>query len=168
MAKPWEIDYGKVKAVEHEVKYGNERIKMLAIGLPLKNNKVLVYYEFSKPVCGIKSLAYLLSVNESRIKTEVVSVNGHVTAFDTCPQECSRDSDCPYYPVEECVMNCCEYDEVDLVCIGVCCGPCLPMCHQGPPYCVYCLVIHCPWCMVYEGCIECLEWGKTCEEAEWD
>lgn len=168
MAKPWEIDYRSVKVVEHEVEYGGKKINMLAIGLPLKNDKILVYYEFSEPVKGVRSLAFLLSVNGSRIKTEAVSVNGHATTLDACPHECSRDSDCPYYPLDECVPICCE-GNVDTGCIGMCCGlSCVTSCAGGARACVVCLMVYCPLCIIYYERVECLEWGTICEEASWD
>jgi len=168
LAKPWEIEYRGVKVVKHEVEYRGEKIDMVAIGIPLKNDKVLAYYEFSESVEGVRSLAYLLSVNGSRIKTEAVSINGHVTTLDSCPHECSKDSDCPYYPMEECVLTCCE-GNVDMGCIVECCGyTCLPACMSGLKSCALCVFVICPVCITLEGCIECFEWGTTCEEASWD
>ncbi len=168
LAKPWEIEYGEVKVVEHEVEYRGEKLRMLAVGFPLKDGKVLAYYEFSKPVRGVKSLAYLMTVNESRIKMEAVSINGHVTTLDSCPHECSEDSDCPYYPMEECVITCCD-GEIDMGCVRGCCGyTCLFACMGGPQTCAICLFVVCPTCLVLEECIKCFEWGEVCEEASWD
>ena len=117
--KPWEIDYKNVKVVKHTVEYEEEKIEILAIGIPLKDGKhVIGYYEFSKPVQGVKTRAYLVRVNESYINTQAISTNGYVTTTSTCSYECSSSTDCG--PLAHCISYCCDFDNW---CVAACCVP---------------------------------------------
>ncbi|WP_087036866.1 hypothetical protein [Thermococcus litoralis] len=161
LAKPWEVDYKSVRIVRHIVDYNGERIEMLAMGIPLKDGKhVIGYYEFSKPVQGVKTRAYLFSVDESHARTQALSTNGQVTILSSCPHECSSDADCGI--LEACYEICCEQSSPDPDCVFWCCDLCGPACLLGPVACLSCSLGLCPWCY-YDICRDCLEEGSICQ-----
>ncbi|ACS89719.1 MAG TPA: hypothetical protein HA302_04295 [Thermococcaceae archaeon] len=166
LAKPWEIDYKNVKVAKHTVEYNGEKIEMLAMALPLKDGKHLIaYYEFSKPVQGVKTRSYLLeftiSEDNKRIATKAIGTNGEVTPLSTCKHECSTASDCGYFG--RCISYCCDRD---WGCVVYCCGDCLFYCGScargslgGCAACLYCVLVSCPYCSV--NC--CEEEGTYCD-----
>lgn len=166
LVKPWEIDYKNVKVVKHTVEYEEEKIEILAIGIPLKDGKhVIGYYEFSKPVQGVKTRAYLLefsvSENEKYLTTQTITTNGEVTPLSSCKHECTSDTDCGYFA--NCVIYCCDHD---WWCMWYCCGPCAAscgVCATGNALacgiCLSCVVSWCPYCA--QDC--CEEEGSYCE-----
>ncbi|EHR79553.1 hypothetical protein OCC_09164 [Thermococcus litoralis DSM 5473] len=166
LAKPWEVDYKNVKIVKHVVDYNGERIEMLAMGIPLKDKKHIVfYYEFSKPVQGVKTRAYLLefsvSNTEKRLTTKAITTNGEVTPLSSCKHECTSDADCGYFA--DCVSYCCDYNWGCMVgCCGDCtfpCGACARRNVWACGECLYCVIVSCPLCAT--GC--CDEEGTYCD-----
>lgn len=156
LAKPWDVDYKNVKVVRHTVNYNGEKISMLAMGIPLKDGKhVIAYYEFSKPVQGVKTRGYLFVVNEkeNKIVTQSVDTNGYIVPLNYCPHECSGNNDCG--PMEQCDYISCG---TDWECAVSCCGTvCEPACSAGPAFCAGCIVAACPFCIM-----PCSETGTHC------
>lgn len=168
LAKPWEIDYKNVKIVKHTVEYNGEKITMLAMGIPLKDGKhVIAYYEFSKPVQEVKTRAFLLGIQNGKIKTEALTTNGVVTPLSSCAHECSTNSDCSGVN-EYCEEYCCahDWDRAIRCCTnagycGAVCGIGATICLINPIGCLACtacVVANCAWCVDQS----CLEWGTAC------
>ncbi|WP_457752770.1 hypothetical protein [Thermococcus sp.] len=159
LAKPWEIDYKNVKIVKHTLDYNGEKITMLAMGIPLKDGKhVIAYYEFSKPIQGVKTRAYLLSLEENKVTTQTLSTNGYITPLSSCAHECSTNSDCSGVN-EYCEEYCCarDWDKAIDCCLKA--GYCAIACAISRPFCIACIVASCAsYCMD----ISCLEWGTVC------
>ncbi len=154
LAKPWEIDYKNVKIVKHTLDYNGEKITMLAMGIPLKDGKhVIAYYEFSKPIQGIKTRAFLLGIQNGKIKTEALTTNGAITPTGTCRHECSSNSDCGEF--QYCTDYCCEYD---IASIRVCCLSCVWALSGGIGFFLACVMAWCPYCLAEF----CEEEGTTC------
>ncbi|WP_297489641.1 hypothetical protein [Thermococcus sp.] len=159
LAKPWQVDYSHVKVVKHTIDYNGEKITMLAMGIPLKDKKhVIVLYEFSKPVQGVKVRGYLFEVPETNtkdktIKTVAITTNGVYTPTNSCPHECNSDSDCPI--TYHCNEYCCNVDWTKAI---HCCWGCVFAC-ANPVTCVLCIETVCPWCVEDN----CLQWGSECE-----
>ncbi len=161
LAKPWDVDYSQVKIAKHSLEYNNERIVMLAMSIPLKDNKhIIALYEFSKPVEGIKTRMYLFSVNETYIETKALSTNGHVTMLNSCPHECTDSADCGI--LERCNTICCKRSPPNPDCVFWCCDLCSVACLGGPIPCLTCALALCPGCY-YDLCRDCIEEGSRCE-----
>lgn len=158
LAKPWEIDYKNVKVVKHTVEYNGEKIEMFAMALPLKDSKHLIaYYEFSKPVQGVKTRSYLLeftiSDDNKRITTKAIGTNGEVTSSSSCEYECYSDADCVFL----CMSYCCSRD-YNIPCMI---ASCLACAWSGNLVLfLACVMTVCPW--AYEGCNECIQYGTYC------
>lgn len=137
---------------------------MLAMGIPLKDGKhVIAYYEFSKPVQGVKTRAYLFSLEENKVTTQTLSTNGYITPLSSCAHECSTNSDCSGVN-EYCERYCCvhNWNEAIRCCMqagncGAICATCII--HKiGCFVCLACVVVNCAWCVDSN----CLEWGTAC------
>jgi len=149
--------------VKHTLNYNGEKITMLAMGIPLKNGKhVIAYYEFSKPVQGVKTRAFLWNVEDKTVKTEAVTTNGAITPTSTCRHERSSDSDCDIF--SKCEDYCCAFDGEKA---ALCCGPaCISLCLIPGNYvgCILCIALWCPTCERIER-IACYQWGSYCLDA---
>ena len=126
-SKGWSIDETKAEVAMHKLKDG----KMLAVGFPVSEKAVLVYYEYSG--IKIKSEARVYVLNGNTAKLEFISVNGSppVTTQGDCPP---GTVECPY----------CN-GEIGLDCVATRCGfICIPPCTLGPYTCALCLAVACP------------------------
>lgn len=140
------------------MEYNGEKIEMLAIGLPLKDKKhVIAYYEFSKPVQGVKTVARLIEFGDNTSRTTMISTNGNVKPLSNCNYECSSGSDCGVFG--QCRGYCCGCSSRP-VCLAVCCGACNLACKGSVTACVSCVIIWCPTCC-YTVC--CDQYGTYCD-----
>ena len=158
LAKPWDVDYSHVKIVKHTIEYKGEKITMLAMGIPLKDGKhVIALYEFSKPVQGVKTRAYMFEINGALVEARTLSTNGYVVALNSCSHECSSSNDCGF--LERCEPYPCS---TDWDCAISCCltggnGLCTIPCAISRAACIGCIVAACPLCVEY-----CSETGTRC------
>ncbi len=155
------LDYKSAKVVKHELKINGQDVELLAVGIPLKDGKcAVIYYEFSKPVNNIKTVAYLFCLEGTKIRTEKMSINGVLRTLDTCEHECSSSSDCEG-DQSYCVDYCCEIDWNDFI---KCCGSCaIPCTSPGSLQCITCVFLYCPSCYY----LSCTELGTICVEWDW-
>jgi hypothetical protein len=151
------------RAAIHRLEDGNE---MLAVGVPLDGDRVLLYYEFEEPVrigqrrTATESEALLLRAEDGRLLLEGTSDNGGAARVPqgsggevgTAQEECGN---CTFgafdtYPSYECV-------EFDYYCIAERCVPCAPGClNLGT--CLVCLAI----CGFFGYISCCTRYGYIC------
>ena len=159
LAKPWDVDYSHVKVVKHTLEYNGENITMLAIGIPLKDKKhIIVFYEFSEPVQRVRTVARLMELENSTLKTTAISTNGNVKPLSECNYECSSGSDCGVFG--QCKSYCCGCSSRPL-CLSMCCALCSLACRSPDIVsCVSCVLLWCPTCC-YVVC--CDQSGTYCD-----
>ncbi|MFA4640645.1 hypothetical protein [Pyrococcus kukulkanii] len=158
MAKPWDVDYSRVKVAKHVLEYKGEKITMTAIAISLKDKKhIVTLYEFSKPVQGVKVITYEYQITDSKLKAVKMGINGEVRTLSSCKHECQSDSDCGslidgILPSGKCNHYCCEFN---LAAAAACCIACVGPGGEVNPICLF---VACPLC-IYSSCEE---WGSYC------
>jgi hypothetical protein len=141
-SKGWSIDETKAEVALHKLKDG----EMLAVGFPVSEKAVLVYYEYSGS-SKIRSEAkvYVLK-NENAAKLEFVSINGGITV---------QSDDCGPGLVECPQCTCVDWDVIN--CVIYNCTRACAFCGRDFICWLMCAAISCPeaihWCCPQE-CIE--------------
>jgi len=158
LARPWNVEYSRAIIMKHLLEY-DENVTLLAFGVPLGDGRFVVLYEFSKPIQGVKTVAYEFTVNNSKVKITRFGINGNFKTLSSCTYECQKNEDCP--PLTYCSEYCCS---VSTTCVIRCCatpgnGACSIPCMLGPGPCILCALVACPFCG--ESC--CTEKGSKCE-----
>jgi hypothetical protein len=126
-SKGWMVNEIMAEAAMHKLKDG----EILAVGFPVADKAVLVYYEYSGIKIKSEARVYVLK-DEKTIKTEFISVNGSppVTTQGDCPP---GTVECPY----------CN-GEIDWNCVWQRCSWCRYSCRYLGPACLLCFAIVCP------------------------
>jgi hypothetical protein len=139
-SKGWSIDETKAEAALHKLKDG----EMLAVGFPVSDKAVLVYYEYSGN-SKIKSEAKLYVLQDGRnVALEFISVNGSLPIVTT--DDCGPG-----------LVECRQCVDLDALCAVACCSGCAWACPGLS--CLLCVLITCG-VLCIEYC--CNEWDIYC------
>ena len=148
-----------VKAAKHKLRSG---VTMLAVGYKLsQENKVLLYYEFDRPVPdGVdesRSQATLYRAEGDEALLERVSVDGK-NEVSLGSKELSARGGCGVCGPGDCLRTIRVCKSIKWGCLAVACAGCIPAC-SSILGCLYCAGVQCPYAYNY-GC--CRRRGTRC------
>jgi hypothetical protein len=146
----FKADLRSAKAIRHFLSFNGRELTLLAVVVPISDNSIATYYEYSEPVSNIRTRAYLISIENEKAAIKRISINNHLIETEgSCVYECSTDSDCPWG--ETCISECCSWDQG---CLGRCCGPCMVACAGSLASCLTCVLLWCPLCAIIYCCTQ--------------